>query len=268
MVLDLLSVPVMGSDGVHVEEVLSGRAGEYPKGPHSWMLQDASNWSWLSDEACKIKTYDDPRLRDKSFYREFLRRLHQSGALGFTRDVVSRVGCFTVSKKPKEVDGVMQERQRLILDCRRVNLMFRSPPVTELGSLAALSDIHIPDGSTLYVSGGDIKDCFYACKLPECLQGYFCLSWDVSVGEAIDILGDSYNGEYDGLDPSSLLSPCMSVFLMGFSWSFFLVQALHVQGCVDTLGTSASSIVLDSRPPLIYMAAKFYACLIATTLTV
>ena len=37
-----------------------------------------------------------------------------------------------MSKKPKEIEGVMVERQRLILDCRQVNLSFRAPPVTEL----------------------------------------------------------------------------------------------------------------------------------------
>ena len=203
----------------------------------------------LADEAAKIKTYDDPKLRSKSFYQDFLGKLHQSGVLGFTQEVVGRVGCFTVSKKPKEVAGVMVDRQRQILDCRRVNLMFRAPPVTELGSLPAVCDLERPSGSTLFVSGGDIRDCFYACNLPECLQGYFCLSWDVTVGEAIHIMGDEYRGEYDHLDSSSLVSPCIKVFSMGFSWSFYLVQALHVQGCIDSLDTTASSLILDSRPP-------------------
>ena len=48
MVLDSLSVPVMGADGLHVDKVLRGQAGEYLKDPQSWMLQDASKWSWFS----------------------------------------------------------------------------------------------------------------------------------------------------------------------------------------------------------------------------
>lgn len=249
MNLGALSVPVMGTKGVEVESILHGQAGEYLRDPQSWMLQDASNWSWLSDEAGKIKTYDDPKLRNKWFYRNFLEKLHHAGVLDFMQGAVGRVGCFTVSKKPKEIDGIMQERQRLILDCRQVNLMFRAPPVTELGSLTAVSDLFIPEGESMFVSGGDIKDCFYACQLPEKLRPYFCLSWDIQVREVIDILGECYDGRFDHLSGDTTISPCMSVFPMGFSWSFYLVQSLHVQGCLDGLGQAANSIVLDSRPP-------------------
>lgn len=248
MNLESLSIPVMGKGGVEAAEILQGRAGECLRDPHTWMLQDAGNWSWLSDESAKIRTYDDPKLRDKSFYREFLGKLYGAGVLQFTRQAVGRVGCFTVSKKPKEVDGVLKTRQRLILDCRRVNLVFRAPPVTELGSLPAVCDLHIPNGETLYISGGDIKDCFYACNLPSCLRDYFCLSWDVTVWEMKQIMGDNYLGEYDHLSEYDMISPCISVFPMGFSWSFYLVQALHVQGCLSSLQEQPDSVILDSRP--------------------
>ena len=45
-----------------------------------------------------------------------------------------------------------------------------------------------------------------------------------------------------------IISPCISVFPMGFSWSFYLVQALHVQGCIKSLNTTSASVVLDARP--------------------
>lgn len=35
---------------------------------------------------------------------------------------------------------------------------------------------------------------------------------------------------------------------MGYSWSFCLVQSLHVQGCLESSGCQSNSIVLDSRP--------------------
>ena len=134
------------------------------------MLQDANNWSWLCEEAQSIRAYNDPALRDKQFFLRFLGGLQMAGVLDFTTTVRGRVGSFCVSKKPKEVDGRMIERQRLILDCRQVNLSCRAPPVTELGSLPAV-DIEIPDNETLFVSGGGIKDCFYACRLPEPFLG-------------------------------------------------------------------------------------------------
>ena len=74
-----------------------------------------------------MKTYNDPALKSKRFLGSFLRKLHRAGILDFTTSVRGRVGCFCVSKKPKEIEGVMVERQRLILDCRQVNLSFRAP---------------------------------------------------------------------------------------------------------------------------------------------
>ena len=92
-----------------------------------------------------------------------------AGILIFSKKARGRVGSVVVRKKPKEVDGVMRERQRLILDCRRVNLLFRAPPITELGSLPAVGDMEIPGGEKLYIAGGDIQDCFYACSSPRVL---------------------------------------------------------------------------------------------------
>ena len=64
---------------------------------------------------------------------------------------------------PKLVHGKTVQRQRLVLDCRAVNLQFREPPRTELGSLASPSEVQIPEGSDLYMATADICDCFYAC---------------------------------------------------------------------------------------------------------
>ena len=44
-----------------------------------------------------------------------------------------------MAKKSKLIDGKMVERQRLVLDCRSVNLQFKDPPRTHLGSLCLVS---------------------------------------------------------------------------------------------------------------------------------
>ena len=46
--------------------------------------------------------------------------------------------------------------------------------MTELGSLAAVGDLCIPDHSNMSIVGGDIGDCFYACQLPQQLLSYSC----------------------------------------------------------------------------------------------
>lgn len=175
MGLNLLSIPEMGVEGVPIADLLKGSAGKCIRDPESHMLQDPMNWRAISDEVCKIKTYNDPRLRSKNFYLAFLKRLHDAGILSWTQRPRGRVGSFAVKKKPREVNCKMVDRQRLILDCRQVNTLFRAPPITELRSLPALGDLELPDGQQLFISGGDIKDCFYACKLPPSLRDYFLL---------------------------------------------------------------------------------------------
>ena len=128
-------------------------------------------------------------MRSKRFYCSFLQKLQAAGILSFSTGARGRVGAFCVRKKPKEVDGRMQERHRLVLDCRQVNLLFRAPPVTELGSLSAVGDLTIPEGKKLYIAGADIRDCFYACRLLEILREYFCFSNDVTVETAIELSG-------------------------------------------------------------------------------
>ena len=249
MKLDFLSIPGVCGDWVDITNKVEGTPGEYLKNPLELMLQDADNWGAVADEARKIRTYDDPQLRQKKFYMSFLKKLKEAGVLAFSQVAAGRVGAFVVRKKPKEVEGKMRERQRLSLDCRRVNALFRAPPVTELGSLPAVGDLYIPEGSDMFISGGDIRDCFYACRLPDELLSYFCFSVDVSVAEVAEIYGGNLPAELRGMPSDFMVCPGLNVLPMGFSWFFYLVQALHVQACKDATVKSGENLVLDARPP-------------------
>ena len=249
MKLDFLSIPGVSGQGNDIKSHLSGPAGEYLKYPSELMLQHADNWGTAADEVRQIRTYDDPQLRQRDFYKRFLEKLKKAGILSFSKVAAGRVGAFVVSKKPKEIDGAMRERQRLILDCRKVNALFRAPPVTELGSLSAVGDLYIPSQHSMYVSGGDIRDCFYACRLPDELLSYFCFSFDISVGEVAELYDGGLPSGLEGLPNDAMVGPGLNVLPMGFSWSFFLVQALYVQACGDPVKGVGEHLVLDARPP-------------------
>ena len=153
------------------------------------------------------------------------------GFLGVSSQCRGRVGAFCVTKKPKMTDGVLVQRQRLILDCRQVNLQFKPPPHCELGALSALTEIVLGKDDTLYVSGADIQDCFYAARLPPGLADFFCLPHDISLDEYYRIFGDDASFEYG----RSWVSPCITVLPMGFSWSFYLIQKLHEQSAIQAI---------------------------------
>lgn len=56
------------------------------------------------------------------------------------------------------MDGTTIKRQRLVLDCRERNQLFRPSPHTCLRSLATLAETELADGVNLYISGADIQE--------------------------------------------------------------------------------------------------------------
>ena len=244
MNLELLSLPSGRVAGVNLSSALEQPLKDMVDSFEDWMLQDASTWSSICEHAHKIKPYNDPSLSDRSKYLSFLAHLNECGILSHTTSCRGRVGAFCVTKKPKEVNGKFVERQRLILDCRQVNLAFREPPKCELGSLAALCEVELKDGERLFCGGSDIQDCFYAAKISAELSNFFCLCHDLSPDEARFVWGDDFPFPSN----RSSVSPCINVLPMGFSWSFFLIQKLHEQSALRSLGVGRDRLILDGYP--------------------
>ena len=245
MDLKALSLPSGNVAGVDLDRSLGGSLHDVVFNFEEHMLQDAGVWMDLQDIAQEIRTYDDPLLKDRHGYLEFLSHLYHCGVLGFTSCCRGRVGAFAVSKKSKIVNGEVIQRQRLVLDCRASNLQFKAPPVTRLGSLAALSELEIPSEHRLHLAGADIRDCFYGCRCPPGLQDFFCLRDDISFSELDWVTG----GMGSELCPGSRICPCISVLPMGFTWSFYIIQMLHEQISLHSLGLNEDMLIRDAHPP-------------------
>ena len=244
MELSKLSLPSGGIAGVSLVDSLEGTTKNMVEDFENFMLQDADAWTFIEDESCKVPPYNDQLLSTRKGYLTFLRRLFDAGVLGHTSRCRGRVGAFCVSKKSKIIDGVEHKRQRLVLDCRQTNLQFREPPMTELGSLASLGNLQLPEGKKLYVATADIRDCFYAVNCPIGMSDFFCLRSDITPAEAIFIS----NGAWSIEDNIPFVSPCITVLPMGFSWSFYLIQVLHEQATMKALGIPRSSLILEGQP--------------------
>ena len=238
-----LSLPSVGTAGVDLVSAVDESIRDVVVDFENRMLQDEDTWTCISRDAAHLKPYSDPSLHDRSKYLEFLRLLFDRGILSFSRHCRGRVGAFTVSKKDKIVDGVVKKRQRLVLDCRQTNLLFKPSPHTELGSLASLAELTLQPSQQLYISGADIQDCFYAVHIPETMMRYFCLEFDISSEEVRTVTGGSFS------DVGGPISPCINVLPMGFSWSFFLVQHIHQSAVLRSLSISEQDLFLDGRPP-------------------
>eukprot|EP00435_Cladocopium_sp_Y103_P067567 s569_g30.t1 len=245
MDLSKLSLPDGKVAGVLLTEAVEGPLKEIVSNFEDFMLQDEGAWTAIEEEASMVPPYNDPLLRNRKGYLQCLQHLHRCGVLGFTSRCRGRVGAFTVSKKPKNIDGRLVERQRLVLDCRQTNLQFKPPPLTELGSLAALGRLGLKEPEELFIAGADIRDCFYAVNCPTGMHEFFCLASDLSREEAIFVCG----GVSDPDLPLGKVIPCITVLPMGFSWSFYLIQALHEQLTFKALNIGRSSLILDGQPP-------------------
>ena len=245
MELEILSLLCLSDSGVNLDGELNGDSGKALRHFENEMLQDAQNWGRLGSEVTMVKPYNDPQLRQTGFYLKFLKRLQSCGILTFCTRPRGRA---TVSKKRKLVDGVEKRRQRLILDCRQVNLQFRAPPLTEWGSLASLCEAELLNNEILYTGGADIQDCFYACYMPEELTEFFCLSWGFFLEEALGGGGGVLPEAVRECNPDIRVAPCLSVLPMRFSWSFYLVQQLHEQITLCSLRVGRDSLFLDARP--------------------
>ena len=81
--------------------------------------------------------------------------LAKRGLLGLTRRRRGTVSPFFVKKK--------KGQQRLVLDCRAINQLFRKPRRPEMGPAESIQRMQTPEGQTSYEADADLKNCFYQC---------------------------------------------------------------------------------------------------------
>ena len=96
----------------------------------------------------------------------------------------------------------------------------------------------------MFLSGADIRDCFYAVQLPKELAEYFGLCRDLTVEEAVEISGLS-RSYFTGF---SRITPVIAVLPMGFSWSFFLVQHIHEAVSLRAMDIPCTQLILEHTP--------------------
>jgi len=121
------------------------------------MLKDDADLCTASESF--IPQYTDIKLsKSKKHNLAFHKRLFDAGLLRPVDRGRGHVTPFFVRKK----NGM----QQLILDCRRVNRLFRPSEGMPLGAGACWKEMTMDSDVDLYIVQSDIKDYFYACGLP------------------------------------------------------------------------------------------------------
>lgn len=180
------------------------------------------------------RPYSDPLLNDQRVYGDLLKRLYSSGLIDFSLETaVEEVAVFAVSKK--------NDKQRMILDCRRANCHFSNPAYVSLCTGDTLGRLEIQQGEVMTVGMADLKDAFYHLQLPEPLRSRFCLkqieAWRVGIEE---IHGRPVKRHWK-------LTPRLSVVPMGWSWALWWCQKIH-ERLVLRSGLDDVSRLQDRKP--------------------
>eukprot|EP00959_Pyramimonas_sp_CCMP1952_P356922 7473823-Pyramimonas_sp.AAC.1 len=168
-------------------------------------------------------------------YIQFLSMLKSRGIISLVGRRRGSVTPFFVSKK--------NGKQRLVLDCRLINILFHHAPVMEIGALDCLSGLEVPRGRQVFTASADIEACFYQCGGLGSLIEFFCLP-GISVAEATH-LGFDVTGLFH--DAKMKLHVALNVLPMGWSWAFWFVQRVHLE-MLRRAGIDSSRLALGGWP--------------------
>ena len=236
-----VALPGVFTEPSNISDLLGSRARTMVESFQTELLHDAEHFARVIKEEGKVKPYLDPALtKSRSEYELFISDLYAQKIIGFTSDenIIERCGMFFVTNN----DGTL----RLVIDARPANQHFRPSPNMPIGGGSAWASIRIPTKADLHVGQYYVQSYFYRCGIDSSLGYYFGLP-AVSFGLL----------ERLGVDTSTFTSaprPYLEVLPMGFSWSMWLAQRLHVQVCLDASGLDSSRVLCEGRPaPLLTM---------------
>ena len=121
--------------------------------PIGHMLLELEELEAVLEVGFLLSCQDKVLEQSPSKYAEFVVDLVACGVVGFTLHPKVVIGTFFVRKK--------KDRQRLVLDCRRTNALFRRAPAPDMGAAESLQRLEAPPGTPVYEASADIKNCFY-----------------------------------------------------------------------------------------------------------
>jgi hypothetical protein len=199
-------------DGPMVEDVTSGAARLYLDEWEERMLRTDAEYQEMLEKDGTVEPYIDSTLKSSSHqYLQFINDFKRRCLLRWTRAPKERVGVFFVRKK----DGKL----RLIIDARRTNQRFRTPPGVALSSAEAFSDVECEPGQKVFISTTDVENCFYKMRISKELSAFFALP-PVTAGS----VGTSMIDE-EILASDDLVYPCFSCLPNDFVLESLLCSA-------------------------------------------
>ena len=217
-----LSLPRGQGKPVDLKTILPPREKRQLENFKTEMLLSPEEMAGVQERGFHGDCYLDPQLQhNPDLYHRFVADLEMSNLLAYTTTPRVQIGAFMVNKK--------NNKQRLVIDARRANRLFRSPPTTVLGSVEAWSRLEVQDHQDVFMAQEDVKDFFYRLSIDRDLSEFFCLP-AIDPHKLKSILG-YLPPELQELQDRFLgpFYPMMAVLPMGFNWAFHLAHQAHVE---------------------------------------
>ena len=232
-----LSLPRGQAEPVMLRDLLPPLEGELLDGFRDRMMLSDEEIAGVLEHGIEKDRFMDPVLEHSpSKYHELIADLRGANLLGYTLAPKVQVGLFCVSKKAG--------KQRLIIDARRANRLFKKPPSTTLGSVEAWG--RLESDSEIFFAQEDVRDFFYRLQIPKPLGEFFSLP-PLNLQLLKEVLGEIPSEIQDlAAEREAPIYPHLKVLPMGFSWAFHLAHVAHKELAVRTLPQAA--LIEDKRP--------------------
>ena len=201
----------------------------------SHMLRDGSEMMEMHDYGGVVHPYMDESFRNSTaLYQEFVADLFSRGLVAFTRRVRSMTALFFVTKKGG--------RQRMIVDARPSNKLFKPPPCVFLAGPESFAALEVAGKPTLWQATADVENCFYNFKMERALGKCFCLP-----AVPANLCGITH---LDGqiLMGNAKLYPYLTVLPMGFSWAVWLAQRVNQKMAMEGVPRGLEVVEFGPKP--------------------
>ena len=164
--------------------------------------------------------------------------------------------------------GKSDGRIRMIIDARRANRMFKTPPGVDLCTAEGLSrtEANLPKGVTPWSQEGkailnnfglclglaDVDNCFHRCKQPLWLAEHFAM--EPVLAKKVGLTGKVVSGIT--MQADDVVYPCPGSLCMGFSWSLYFAQQCSEVAMAACPSLSGSELVSDRSGNLSFALDK------------
>jgi hypothetical protein len=202
--------------------------------PKADMLLPEVDWGpRYARTSCRMKTRHNPQ------YPWLIKRMHSAGMLRWTLNPEAVSDVFVVPKKTK---------QRLIINMKATNRIFRPPPHVLLPNASHLTRLRFQASARVFVAKTDLSNFYHCLELPDWMIPFTAIP-PLEREELLAL----------GIPPSELpppalqggaqlIYPASASLPMGFSWSVAIAQAFHLHVLYSDRALDPKGSVLTPCP--------------------